>query len=153
MSVPHALDREGRLLNNAIKNSWRANAPCRTAPENFFPERADLHEPPPKGAVDAAIKVCASCPFHLECYEAWVALPSHTARNFGVWFGTSAGERGRLGRAAIDARFTGADIPPRRAEVCVWCGTNPVSERRRWYCSAECKRQRDNASRPSRAVA
>jgi len=82
---------------------WRVLAACQDYdPEMFFPV-AD--ECTPKGAADLAKakSVCASCPVQAECLR-WAF---DTGQEFGVWGGTSEGERRamRRGEKVIDMEW------------------------------------------------
>lgn len=91
-------ERERAVLDLAIileqrldARSWRRRAQC-TRPDiparMFFTTRGDHR------AVEAARKVCQSCPVQAECLEEALALPSHD--DIGIKAGTSGQERRRM---------------------------------------------------------
>ncbi|MBV8160632.1 MAG: WhiB family transcriptional regulator [Acidimicrobiia bacterium] len=68
--------------------SWREQAACRdAAAELFFPVRGHTDV-----EIEAAKRVCATCPVQRECLE--FALLSH--EEFGIWGGTTGRERRRM---------------------------------------------------------
>ena len=79
------------LLAAPSDMAWREHAACRnlsvTEATIFFPTRGQSSE------VDAAKKVCATCPVTNDCLQ--FALDHHC---LGIWGGTSERERSRLRR-------------------------------------------------------
>ncbi len=75
------------LLVDLDERPWAAYAACRGVdPDIFFPAEGD------DGA--AAVKICQGCPVQAACLE-W-ALDSRV--RYGVWGGTTEGDRRRLSR-------------------------------------------------------
>jgi len=72
-----------------LRPDWHADAACRGIdPDVFFP---------PKGInVDAARRVCATCPVHDDCLD--YAMSDASIK--GVWAGTTERQRKRLRRRA-----------------------------------------------------
>lgn len=73
--------------------AWQARAACAGMPlDLFFP----IEEPPYYETVEAALNICAQCPVRPECLR--YAMENNLS--YGVWGGTSAGERARARRSA-----------------------------------------------------
>jgi hypothetical protein len=94
----------------------RANPACTGQPELFFGPDVFDDEPPAEHAVrvDAARKVCASCPVRLAC----LAYALKTRPETGVWGGhdADAGELTYLARAAARAGEAPADRWMRKSD-------------------------------------
>ncbi len=74
----------------AVRPAWMTQAACRgMGPETFFPELGD--------SLDPARAVCATCTVRGPCLDAALSSMEH-----GVWAGTSARERVRMGRGEND---------------------------------------------------
>lgn len=76
-----------------LTDRWRDRAACRsTDPELFFPVGSTG---PVLEEIEAAKKVCASCPVREPCLQ--FALESN--QDTGIWGGTTEEERRRIRRA------------------------------------------------------
>lgn len=65
---------------------WQDDAACAgTDPDLFFPERGSISR--------AARAVCRACPVKAECLEYALGFTAREQFDFGVWGGTSSGQR------------------------------------------------------------
>jgi WhiB family redox-sensing transcriptional regulator len=92
------------MTNVHFLDTWRDHAACTdSSPELFFPDKGD-------GQIAGhAKKICAGCPSRLPCLEYALAAEEW----FGVWGGTTSGERRvivrqRRARARREAAGEGA---------------------------------------------
>ena len=88
----------GRRLPAADPDrGWIASARCRgLQPDLFFPPSEDGEE------VEEAKAICGACPVRVEC----LAYALEANETFGVWGGTTPGERRRLRRISRRTRKT-----------------------------------------------
>ena len=68
-------------------------------PELFFPERRDR-----KSTADKAIAICQTCPVTEDCLRYALALDRTYFWSWGIWGGTSKGDRDRMVRARNGGR-------------------------------------------------
>jgi len=74
-------------------NTWRNDALCRGVETDLFFPAGELGEEPVRQA-EAAKEVCSRCPVREDCLDYALA----TDQPFGVWGGTTEGERRAIRR-------------------------------------------------------
>jgi WhiB family redox-sensing transcriptional regulator len=81
----------GRLVAPDLDRTWQSKAACRDAPDPdiFFPKKGDHG--------DQAKEVCAACQVAAPCLEFALKI-NRGAYDFGIYGGTTPGERARLRR-------------------------------------------------------
>jgi len=81
----------GRLVAPDVDRTWQSKAACRDAPDPdiFFPAKGDHG--------DQAKEVCAACPVAAPCLDFALKI-NRGAHDFGIYGGTTPGERADLRR-------------------------------------------------------
>lgn len=84
----------------SLRPDWMDAASCRAEgvdPDWFFGDRND------HASRARAKAVCATCPVKAECLQFALSAPSSSFYDFGIWAGTTAGEREliRRGRRTV----------------------------------------------------
>jgi WhiB family redox-sensing transcriptional regulator len=87
------------FLAIALDRNWRQSAACRDAdPDVFFSEAAPGSEAYARDAAEA-LSTCAACPVRAECAAVSASEP------WGIWAGTTEGERGNAAQRERARRF------------------------------------------------
>jgi WhiB family redox-sensing transcriptional regulator len=94
-TLAQAVDLSPETLFAPAEGDWRPRGLCAELPIDeaeamFFPERGKSTKP--------AKALCSRCPVSRECLE--FALNDEAAFRFGVWGGTSGGDRRKLRKTA-----------------------------------------------------
>ncbi len=77
--------------------TWRASAACLDSDTDFFVNSTSIGRGHHTRASEApALKLCGVCEVTTECLDYALAVPE--ARDFGVWGGTTKGQRTKLRR-------------------------------------------------------
>lgn len=77
--------------------TWREEAACHGInPDIFFPHAASPRGTVTKASKALALAMCAGCGVTMACLEYALSMP--LTQDFGIWGGTTAGQRDKMRR-------------------------------------------------------